>query len=175
VTQQPFADRPLWSVAPDGKAVALIEAQPGAGSSLLGISATGEIRFRTALPLPRLPVSDALYITTIDSLVGAWSAARPGGAKAVDRAAVVKAIKRPRDLGPVAQILAGSDGRIWLRLRSQAPAGFAEWRSYTATGTPSSAILLPSNMRFMLFTGTAAWGAGEDSDGEPTVVEYVLP
>lgn len=42
-------------------------------------------------------------------------------------------------------------------------------------GTAGPGVLLPGDTRVMLFTATSAWGAKETADGEPIIVEFVLP
>ena len=178
VRPQPFTDHPHWGVSPDGRSVFLVEAGPGDGSlSLVAVTASGEPRFRTSLSMPRVRLTDAMYEKAIDSLVDAMTQSQPPGGPApvVDKARVRAAVNRPADLAPVTQLLAGADGRIWLRLRVSSRPGFTEWKSYSASGAAGSSVLLPSDTRMLLFTSTSAWGARENADGEPILVEYLLP
>jgi hypothetical protein len=175
---QPFADRALWAVSPDGGSVVFVEHGTGGGSpALVAVTASGAPRFRTSLQVPRIRLTDAMYQRAIDSLVDYLKQAKPSAraSNSVDAAWVRQAVNRPADVGPVTRLLAGADGRIWLQLRGSPRPGYAEWKSFSARGAAGSSVLLPVDTRMLLFTSTSAWGARENADGEPVVVEYLLP
>ena len=146
--RQPFTDRPLWAVAPDGRTVVVVEGAADGNTLLKAVTATGTEAFRSVLPWSRVPITNAHFEKAVDSIVAFVKGIRlPGGASMpVDPAAVRSAVARPRDIGPVTQVLVGSDGRTWLRLRNSSRAGFAEWQSYSAAGAAGSGIHLPAEV-----------------------------
>lgn len=177
VTFQPFSEPPLWAVGPDGASVVLVEGSGGENLALVSVSASGEQRFRTPLPMPRVPLDDAMFKRGVDSLIASLNQAGPStrSSGTVDEAAIRRTVNRPRDLRPITRLVVGADGRNWLQLRRTPRPGFTEWRSHSVAGAAGPAILLPSNARVLMFSSTAAWVTKENEDGEPIVVEYVLP
>ena len=99
-----------------------------------------------------------------------FEGARPstGSAAPVDRNAIRRAVRRPKDLSADH---ADTDGNgwtdLWLRRRMTSNSEWVEWHSFAADGTPGSSALVPASAEVHLFTNRALWGVVQGEDGDP--------
>ncbi len=77
----------------------------------------------------------------------------------------------PRYRSPIAEVLVGSDGTVWLRA-ARRDAGFA-WLVVSAQGFAMARVLVPGNVRLVTID-RGVWGVRTDDDGVPMVVRWRL-
>jgi hypothetical protein len=174
--RQPFNEVPLWAVAPGGEYAAIVRhptsSLPG---SLTVISAAGDTLSSVKLQWPTIAVTDRIFRMAVDSVLQTIESSKPTSVTAplAERSAVEGAIRRPKRISTVTGLSVGADGVVWVR-RPASDHRWSEWVRFTSTGKESGRVLLPANVRVLLFTTQSAWTATDGEQG-PTISQFLLP
>jgi hypothetical protein len=167
----PFAARPLWAVASDGSRIAVVSTNVSESEQptfdVAAFDARGNELFREKFPFEptRIPKHVA------DSVTASWAAAAPR--PEVRRA--IEAEVRPRVppvYPPIASVLIGDDGRLWIGLR-QTVRGNA-WLVLDSDGDAVGWVEFPSNTLLRHADAEHVWAVERDELHVESVVRFRL-
>ncbi len=171
---QPVTANTLFSLAPDGSSVVVVERPiPERGgpaqfsvSRIRPPSAAAYSRsYRyAAQPVPR-NVADSLFDAQVGVLIEA------GVGKAHAERAVRTALKIPEFQPPIGTVVAGADGTIWLR-KENLGSRRAEWLVLDAGGSIVATVAVPQSVQIMEVSRNVVWGVVHDDLDVPYVVRY---
>jgi hypothetical protein len=180
-TAQPFGDQTMGMFTRDGNGFLVLErraaAEPGpAEFRLTRLSLAGDTTFSRAysyepVPIPRARVDSATE--AIASSLHGFVGERTGTTLAQWRGWVGDAIYAPAHHTPIANLLAGNDGTIWLA-SSPPTADAPEWVVLSAEGAPLASVELPAGVRVLVATRDAVWGVEQDELEVSYIVRYRL-
>jgi hypothetical protein len=163
----PFNPAPLLAVSPDGSRIAIattaVEGSDAGKYRITLMSALGDTlhtRQHAFTPMP-VPRSIADSVRPKEAALGAL----------YGRAGLLAypLIRVPPVYQPLSEILAGSDGAVWLRLR-RSPSSF-HWLLLDSAGAPVGT----TDVEHPVAGSTSAiWSAQQDSNGTPQVLRYRL-
>lgn len=180
-TSQPFGDEPVTSLDASDRLVVLDRrAHEGEGPAdfrVTALEADGDTAFHAVLPYEPVPLPPA----RVDSVVRAraeglhdfMTQREPGLALADLVRDLREATYVPEHLPPIATMVMGRDGSIWLR-RFEPVEGvegsMAEWWVLDGSGAPVGRVLTPPDLRLVDVTTEAVLGV-ETDDLE---VQYIV-
>ncbi len=165
---QPWGTRDLLGVSPDGGSVVVLErplvaTQQGSEYRLSGLSASGQVVFRTSVPYQPVPLRESTVARWIEETAAGLEAAFGNAAAA--REALRDALVRPRFLPPASAIVVGRHGIIWVQ-REDDGAG-TRWDVFTPAGERTRAVRGPPGLRLLDVSAGRALGLlrrGDASD-----------
>jgi hypothetical protein len=166
--QRPAPECIKWygAISPHGDRYVWVQPRMGAGTSgmmrVTSIHVSGDTAYARDIPLPleRITTRQADSIRT----------GRIAGATGEQLKQDYAAMKLPTVFRPVHGIVAGSDGRTWIALRSQR--NDRPWLVLSPTGDVVGRVRIPENVRIVVANATHAWGIETDGDGIHSVVRY---
>lgn len=172
---QPWTDTGLGAASSDGSYFAVVEPPVSSGESANRVevrlyASDGRVVFSTQIPYRPVPLTDRLVNETLAPLVTALARQFPSASEA--RNAVQRAIRRPRFLPAVRDILVGRDGSVWVEL--SADASSRHWRVIDSAGRLSGQLQVPQELRILDATSTAIWGVELGADDVPHLLRANL-
>lgn len=180
-TSQPFDDRALLDVTPDGRLLIVVERSATdvttSRNPFARASPQALIRIRSTAPGGEI-VAERTYKTVARTL----SANDVG--RVIDSLSRFKilptytSVARPSDIRdslfippiwpPVIGLIVGKDGTLWLR-QPQAPSPIARFWRIDAAGNQLPSVAVPSRLRILQVTADRIWAAAEDAEENPIV------
>jgi hypothetical protein len=163
----PFYPRPLVAASPDGKylgmAIARIEGTDAGSYDVTVLQSTGDTVFASRYPFRREPLSleDAERLRQL-----AREAEARGGASA----AAASRARFPTLYSPITELRMGTDGSVWLQLRSTTYE--RAWLVLSANGEPLDTIVVPRHLRLVGADTRTLWFVQTDSLDVPSLVRY---
>lgn len=173
---QPFADGPLTAVEPSLGTLVVVERpaytrEGPAQLRVIRLSMTGDTVFRRDVAYEPVPLEAATVERVITGLVNRWEEGQ-GAAGEMSSEALTElareALYTPDYHPPVARVVVGRDGTIWLR-GVLAEEGRVEWRVLDRRGEPLGRFRLRAPLRIFVADQEAVWGVQRSPSG----VEYV--
>jgi hypothetical protein len=168
--QQRLSDNPLWSVAPDGSAIAVLD-RPASRNvrdnhfTITIFNPSGAVRRERRIEYApkRLTreVRDSVIKITLN-LSG-----RP------NIQIQSEVVFTPDFLPPVTELFLGTDGRVWLK-REFTFAPLASWTILDSNLQTIRTVTMPNDFRILSALGDQVWGTRQDQDGMPYIVRYRL-
>ena len=174
---QPFSDAALVAATPDGMGIIVVErpaaTAPGiAHYHVRRYAADGTVAFSTDHPYTAVPLPRPTVDSVLTELVArqARGFAGPRAADTVVRAA----LNTPSFVPPVASVLVGRDGSIWLAHRAldARPALSPTYDVLDSTGRRVATLALPRPGRIVAADLTTVWVAEAGERDAITVVRY---
>ena len=174
VSPQPFRHQPWWTTVYGGTGVVLVTTVTESSREtdrlmVVKIGAHGDTLWRREFRYEGRRVASAEIRRVVDSL------ARPttlrGAVIVPNRRMIEDSLERPVFWPPIAGIIAGIDGTIWLKLTSAASRG-ERYVMLSPDGVYEGTVELPP--RFQLASGSRQqlWGWRPDSDGLPIIERH---
>ncbi|HEX7241808.1 MAG TPA: 6-bladed beta-propeller [Longimicrobiaceae bacterium] len=174
---QPFADSPMWAVAPDGSALVVVtrDAATSGGQARFTVRKvhfSGRTAFARAYRYVPKPLPSAAVERVVDEHVGGLSNARfrtpPEGAA---RRSIRRALYLPKHLTPVTGLVLGRDGTIWLR-REEDGRPTVGWIVLDPAGNVVARLSLPAKLDVRYADRTQLWGVELDEMDVPTLARF---
>ncbi len=165
-TTQPFTQDALYGISPDGRFIAVVDV---GSDEVGGDSVRIVLRRSDKRVVYRRMVAfahEAVTSHVVDSTVTVRARQLHLAEQDVRRGLLV-----PRYRSPIAEVLVGSDGTVWLRA-ARRDAGFT-WLIVSVQGVAVARVLVPGNVRLVTID-RGVWGLRTDADGVPTVVRWRL-
>lgn len=173
---QPFADPPLWSVTPDRASVILVDVGERSRAEL------GKIKvFELTLAGDTIRSADVQYtpVPLTSKMVEEVISMRAehffnvGDGRIASRAAAERMIQDelyvPATLPPVSEVIAASNGSIWLQRESMASDANL-WQILGTDGQVEAILSTPPELKILLVTDEHVWGVEYDELQIPYVV-----
>jgi hypothetical protein len=176
---QPFGDDALATLTAHGTGLLVLDrtsaSEPGrAEFRLTRLDLAGDTVYSRRypyqpVPLPRERVDSAAdaIATTLHGFVGE----RTNTTLAQWSQWVAEAIYAPTHYTPVAQLVAGRDGTVWLAL-SPTSQGGPDWLVLSEEGEPVATVDTPDGVRVLLAERDALWGVERDELDVNYIVRY---
>ena len=177
---QPFSDRRIAGFGLSSETLVVVDQptpEPGAGATfrVTRISMTGDTLLQQDIPYePRAVEADEVD-RVVTSLVRRWKA-QPAGSGIADAELERKARKAlfvPASHPPIAAVVPGRDGKIWL-LKTRREGSEAWWSVLDGEGRPLACVLLPINFRMRVAEREHVWGVSSGGWGVPYITRYDL-
>lgn len=176
--RQPFADDPLWAVAPDGKSILVVQRTATTGSrrnSTFEISKflpTGkriysrQFAYRPKeLPKRLIQTVLAQRVPTAMRIHGLYQGQRDAEKR------IREALYLPPSLPPVTAVVVGQDGSIWLR-REDSSETSVQWNVFDSSGSFIATFDAPADLAVLRADHNTVWGVRHDSLQTPYLVKY---
>lgn len=169
---QPFADHPLWELAPDGSHVVVVDravaiAEPRFRVSVVG--ADGVVLRDAMLPYRPVPIPADL----VDSIVGRLVAFTKQWISTDVESRVRDALYHPAHFPPVTKVLPAADGTIWLRLE-EAPGDSVRWQVLSSDLSPRAELWTAKALRLFHVDDDRVYGVIYDSLDVPAIVRLCV-
>jgi hypothetical protein len=179
-TSQPFSDEVLLQGVPDGSGLLIVErpvaGDPGtAAFTLTRVGVRGDTLFSRTYPYAPMPIPRE----RVDSVIEAQAASfheflgeQRGIAMREWRRLVRDALYAPSHYPPVASMVPGRDGSVWLRPGAPDPDADGrgqEWIVLDPEGEPVQRVRVPEGARILLPEVDGFWGVVQDE----LDVEYI--
>jgi hypothetical protein len=167
--QIPFFPRSDWSVAPDGRRLAVLRTDLSNPEApvyrILVVDGSGVEVINRAFPYEPVPIPKS----TLDSAITAAANRRPA-----IRAEVEDKLRKaaPANYPAAEHVLIGADGRVWIGLTAEAEG--RPWLILSKVGDPVGRVLLPGNVTLRAADGTHVWAVERDELDVESVVRYRL-
>ena len=170
VRPQPFEDGNLFTPIPSGYGFILVERRVSSPATqffaVKSIDGNGRVTHSVVIPYHPKEVDSKL----IESAVRAMLA----GPEQYDRGLVERlreAVKVPHHLPPVTQVLAGSDGSIWLR-REETFGRSAEWTVIRGWQNRTLTITLDNSLRLLAVSNNGFWALKQNGKASPQILRF---
>ena len=175
-TEEPFSDKSVWAVSPDGAYVAVVTQPDGPGQTrnLTLYRFTGEKVYVVPIPFPQIPMSTSDARSIIDQRYDAMIEALGGRRTGVpSRSEFGQGLFLPRQQVPVTDVVVGADGTVVLRGN--------DWLGDTVDyawlgkrGTTSGYLSVPRRQHIRAINGNRFWSVTEGAVGQLRVVQQEL-
>lgn len=168
IFQQVFADITLLDMAPDGGSLVLADrlvpdVPTGASYRLTRVTLDGDTVFSVSVPYE--PV--AVPAQHSDSIVERYA----GSGRSASR--IRDVLYLPETYPPVSDVLAGTDGTVWVA-REEMPGASLTWDVFDDAGTPLARLRAPAGMSLYRADRTGVWGVVTDELDVPYVVHHPI-
>lgn len=170
----PLAFSEMIAVPPDGSSLVLVDQfespDGGVEYSLVRVDLDGDTLHRRAIRVEPRTVTASASDSISLSMATRWSR---GDEQAANRMAgfVRERLPWPTHHPPVAAVLAGSDGVVWVR-RSLERDDLAQWTIFDRELTPVGDVYLPRGVELKTVSLDTAYGVVLDELDVPWVVRY---
>jgi hypothetical protein len=173
---QPWTESGLGAASSNGRYFAVVEPSgndtPSANSIQVRLySSEGHVVFNSSIPYRPVPLSDRIVNETLTPLVRALAKHFASAADA--RSAVTRAIRRPRFLPAVKDVLVGVDGSVWVELSSADP-NARHWHVIDSGGRFVGRLQVPTKLQILDATPTTIWGVEVGTDDVPQLMRAHL-
>jgi hypothetical protein len=175
---QPFRDRPLLAIAPDGGGVIIVRRGLPAAVALntftvTRLGAEGDTVFHVSVPAPLIQLTDGVFAAAVNEIASDARLSQRITSADGRRAALSRALYRPRFHPPVSAVVAGNDGRTWLR-SPDVRVSSIRWLVLDEQGRIERIVLADRDFQILAASDDRVWGAARQEDGSVQIVQYRL-
>lgn len=166
-TRQPYADGPLWGFARAERAILRLDREASdqtqnASFQLTKLSFAGDTLFSLSFGYEPIPVSQVEADSILDAMTTSLVDRGFRGLSALEaRTWAEHGFYRPAFRSPIAGMVLGRDGTIWLAEAGLDPTT-KTWLVLNAAGEGIGRVLLPSHLNVAAADRTAVWGSETD-------------
>lgn len=171
----PLAWSPLLAVPPNGASMVVLDrpvaTEPGSATyRVLRLGLDGDTLIAASRAYTPIAVGSAQIDSIARATAEGWAALMGATAPAL-AAEIVDQVTWPSYLPPVTEILAGSDGSLWVR-RETMGAPMARWEVLAEDLTPIGRLDLPLDLELKVVARDHFYAVELDDFDVPTVVRY---
>jgi hypothetical protein len=163
----PFPNSPRLAVSPSGDLITIARASlegPDAGSfSVTALNPRGDTVFARSYPFEAVPIPRSVA----DSAIAARAARLPPALAEAMRNAHI-----PPVFPPLANIIIGNDGTVWIQMRDT-DAG-RPYRIVSGNGEPVGELVLDRTRTVAAVTASSVWVLERDADDVQSIVRFRL-
>lgn len=175
---QPFTDRPLITLARDGRSLLVLErraddADGGNAFHLLRLGLSGDTIDSRAYPYRPVAIPRDTIERELQQRVERVNEVTQGMGISLSQiqTMVRDAMYIPDAYPPVGHLVAGRDGTVWLSRQPQGSTG-TEWLVLDAQGEPIGRVELPRALTLMAAERSRVWGIERDEYDVDYIVRY---
>lgn len=167
----PFTNRSRYVPSVDGTLGVLATEPQGADGAMIAVTVfrmDGDTVFSRDYDVTRVPISSTFRDSVMRSRIEQLEQTSPALASAFREQATI-----PESYPPVADLVAGRDGTVWIEV----PSGTADERSYLVIDSRGDAVgtlALPANSRISVAEMNRIWVLERDENDVQSVVRYRL-
>ena len=171
---QPFGDWDLHGVDPRGRWIVSVS-RPAAESARSRFAVTwrspsGATLRTSTVPYAPAPLARGAVRDTIAAYAKEFARVFPGLSETRLAGMIRATVFVPRNLPPVASLVAGLDGSTWVRRAGAGPT--ATWMVFDERGRHVAYVTAPAEARLRAADRNTAWAVEKDADDVPYVVRY---
>lgn len=173
---QPYDESTLWGTSPDGAWIVIVDRKVTVATQrtfrLTKLSATGDTVFSKNLSYTPTPIDSRFVDSLVDAEARRAVSRQMFSSFDAARREIRRSFHRPPHMPPVAQLIVGRDGSIWLR--KPGPARGATWHVISADGGDLGEVEAPERFRLHVAQLGTIWGTEQDEFDVETVVRYEI-
>ena len=160
-SSQPFPEAAFLEVSPNGRHIALVDAQesPGPVIRVIRFNTKGDTVGRLTIPYAPIVIQKRSVDSAIAEITKRF--------KLSDESPVRSAVHVPRTYSPVQRVLVANDGSLWIE--GQPAGGRRVWTVVSRQGKVVEKLTVPFATAVMWVDGTI-WATSRDADDVPSVV-----
>lgn len=173
---QPFPGTTLWAVRADGRAVTLVDPEPGGeipSYRVIELGLSGDTLMDVSHEYEPIAITDEFLEELVSSRYAESEQLQEQFSYARYRAAFMAGLERPENHPPVTQLLAGLDGSLWLR-REDLRRESTRWDVLDASRRHVATVRVPANLDVKKAGADHVWGVEQGPLDVPYLVRYRL-
>lgn len=156
----PFCASPVDNVAPDGSAYGYVAVERSGSYRLVVVASGGDTLVARSMVYTPTGITSRVVDSVVESRTRNVPAQRPAW----------RTIRFPDAYPPIATVLIGRDGTIWLE--RYAIEGDRVWTVLDARGNEVGRVAVPRARRILVVSREAVWVTDADEDGLQSIVRY---
>lgn len=175
---QPFADGPLWGVAPQERALIVVDretamAPEAAEFTVSRISFEGDTLLRQSYPYVPVPTRDEAVDSILDELAGLFGERGfLGATPATSREWAELSLYRPAFRPPVEGLVIAEDGSVWLNRGAATDRRSVLWSVLNRDGEEIGRVALPPGLDVLRISPPLLWASERDAFDVPYLVRF---
>lgn len=174
VSYQPFDDRTLIRVSPEGGLIVVVDRPVATGRraaafTIVGLSAQGDTLFHRRIDYRPIGLTREIVDRVVDLPDERLAERFPSRDAALK--AIRSALLLPDFLPPISDLAVGRDQSIWLR-REDLGSGSVEWLVLDKNGNAVGQLAAPRGTKILQAAPEHVWAVEEDELGVPYIVRY---
>ncbi|MFQ5705623.1 MAG: 6-bladed beta-propeller [Gemmatimonadales bacterium] len=174
---QPFADDPLWTVAPGGNSLIVVDRTAGPVASnaqyiVTALRVNGDTIWTAEFTYRPRPLTDEIVTAIVRKDIQIRDSRRGSSGYHITEPEARKGLYRPKTLAPVTSLVVGYDETIWLRREESPLDTVVLWDVIGPDGARMGRLETPTALRILRAGRGFVWAVELDDLDVPYVVRY---